>query len=181
MRILCALLLFATGALAAPSKLAASCAPVVHAPGFLAPDGTKVALSDYAAGRPLAVVVVKGHWCKACTDQLQSLSKRLKDLRAAGGDVIALSTEDAGTNRMIMRKHGLHFPVLGEPSAALLERLGFWWPEMGHPLPGLIFLDRCGDVSRRVFGRRPGWSQDDLVIDILRELAKQPAACGYEA
>jgi hypothetical protein len=82
---------------------------------------------------------------------------------------------------MIMRTHGLKFPVLGEPSAALLERLGFWWPEMGHPMPGLIFLDRCGDVNRRVFGRRPGSSQDDIVIDILRELAKQPAACGYEA
>lgn len=163
------------------SKLAESCSTVVHARGFMAPDGTKVALADYAAGRPLAVVVIKGHWCPACTDQLRTLSKKLKQVRATGGDVIALSTEDAGTNEMIMRKHALRFPVLGEPSAALLERLGFWWPEMGHPTPGLIFLDRCGDVTRRVFGRRPGWSQDEIIIDVLRELAKQPATCGFDA
>lgn len=180
MRFLCTLFL-ASAAMAAPSKLAESCAPVVRAAGFLAPDGTKVALSDYAAGRPLAVVVVKGHWCKACTDQLSSLSKKLDKVRAAGGDVVGLSTEDAGTNRMIMEKHGLGFPVLGEPSAALLERLGFWWSEMGHPMPGLVFLDRCGNVARRVFGRRPGWSQDDIIIDILLDLAKQPATCGYDA
>ena len=168
-------------AIASPSKLAESCAPVVHAPGFLAPDGTKVALADYAAGRPLAVVVIKGHWCPACTAQLRTLSKRLDEVRATGGDVIGLSTEDAGTNKMIMLKHGLRMPVLGEPSAALLERLGFWWPQMGHPTPGLVFLDRCGDVVKRVFGRRPGWSQDDIVLDVLRQLAEQPTACGFEA
>ena len=166
---------------AGPSALADSCRSVVQAPGFVAPDGSKVALAGYATGRPLAVVVVKGHWCSVCLKQLRSLSRRLSEVRAAGGEVVGLSTEDAGTNAMLMKKHGLRLPILGEPSAALLERLGFWSPKMGHPIPGLVFLDRCGDVVRRRLGRRPGVSQDQLVIETLRELARAPARCAVKA
>jgi peroxiredoxin len=126
-------------------------------------------------------VVIKGQWCDACKSQLRSISARLSEVHDAGGEVVGLSTEDAGTNRMTMRKLGLAFDVLGDPSARLLQRLGMWLPEPGHAMPGVIFLDTCGDVAARVAGRRPGVSQDALILEILRELSRRRRSCGSEA
>ncbi len=133
-------------------------------------------LHRIAAGRPLAVVIIKGFWCSACTDQLQDLSKRLAEVRAAGGAVVGLSTDDPGTNSLFKRKLGLGFPVLGDPSGRLMERLGMWMPSMGHPLPGFIFLPPCGDNVVRIPGRRPGRLQTQAAIKMLHELASQ-ATC----
>lgn len=170
--------LLAPALVLAESPLAESCRPVVQAKGFLAPDGARISLSDLARGRPVAVVVIKGEWCPACRAQLVELSKRISEVNAAGGEVIGLSTEDAGTNRKLARELGLRFDVLGEPEAQLLKRLGYWLPEEGHPMPGLIFLDRCGDVASRFVGRRPGADQTELVIKELRRISRLPSGCG---
>jgi peroxiredoxin len=165
----------------APADRSDGCREVIQDDGFVLPDGEKVSLSHMAQGTPLAVVVIKGHWCPVCTDQLKSLSRRSKEVRRTGGTVVGLSTEDAGTNRMLMEKHGLAFPMLGEPSARLLEHLGFWMPEMGHPMPGLIFLDHCGDFAGAKKGRRPGTSQDRLILETLKDLSRRDYACGPPA
>lgn len=168
-------------ATAGETTLATSCRPVVTSPGFVLPDGERTALSTLAQGRPVAVIVIKGSWCSACRDQLLSLSEMLDEIREAGGDVVGLSTEDAGTNRMIMKDLGLGFPILGEPSARLLERLGMWIRDKGHPMPGVIFLDACGDVAARQLGRRPGVSQDAMILETLRKLAQDGSRCGTES
>ena len=127
-------------------------------------------LRRIAAGRPLAVVVIKGFWCSACTDQLRDLSKRLDEVRRAGGAVVGLSTEDATTNARFARDNGVDFPVLGDPTGRLMERFGMWMPTMGHPLPGLLFLPPCGDKVVRIPGRRPGLLQTGAAIEMLRRL-----------
>ncbi len=131
-------------------------------------------LHRIAAGRPLAVVVIKGFWCSACTDQLQDLSKRLGEVRAAGGAVVGLSTDDPGTNSLFTRKLGLDFPVLGDPSGRLMDRLGMWMPSMGHPLPGFVFLPPCGDKIVRAPGRRPGRLRTEAAIQMLKRLGSDP-------
>lgn len=151
--------------------------PVDGPRDFLAPDGGKISLGDRARGRPLAVVVIKGHWCEACRTQLASLSERIEEIRGSGGEIVALSTEDSGTNRAVMKAMGLRFDLLGEPEARLLEELGFWTRGAEHPVPGLFFLDKCGEVAHRYFGRVPGTSQDELVLSTLRRLAAATARC----
>jgi len=128
-------------------------------------------LRRMAEGRPLAVVVIKGYWCQACVQQLQALSKRLDEVRAVGGAVVALSNEDQGTNAAFKRKLGFDFPVLGDPGGRLLERLGMWMPEMGHPLPGFVFLEPCRPHVIRRPGRIPGRLLTDAVIRTLQQLA----------
>jgi len=154
------------------------CRRVIRDDGFVLPNGARTSLSEAGNGAPLAVVVIKGHWCPVCTDQLESLSQRVREIQRTGGAVVGLSTEDAGTNQMLMDRHELNFPILAEPSARLLEQLGFWLPKMGHPMPGLIFLDHCGDFAGSHRGRRPGTSQDALVLKTLRELAERRYSCG---
>ena len=127
-------------------------------------------LQRLAAGRPLAVVVIKGFWCSACTDQLRDLSKHLDEVRRAGGAVVGLSADDAATNARFTRENGVDFPVLGDPTGRLMERFGMWMPTMGHPLPGLLFLPPCGDKVVRIPGRRPGLLQTGAAIEMLRRL-----------
>ena len=159
-------------------KLAESCRPVVTDAGFVTPTGKKVALSDAVEGRPTALLVIKGYWCPVCQKQLRSTDSLRAKLEAKGAAVMGLSTEDAGTNAMLMKKLGLSYPIYGEPAARLLERLGFWSPKNGHPVPGILFLDRCGDVALRYFGRWPGKGQNDLIERTLDSLLAQPARCG---
>jgi peroxiredoxin len=134
-------------------------------------NGTTTSLKGLAVGRPTAVVVIKGEWCTVCTDQLRSLSNRIRRIRKGGGEVVGLSTEDPGTNRMLMKRLGLSFEILSDPNGRTLEALGLYLPKLGHPMPGLLFLDRCGDVVLKRPGRRPGRSQDALVEKTLRRLA----------
>ena len=159
-------------------KLAASCRPVVADAGFVTPQGKAVALSEAVSGRPTALLVIKGYWCPVCQKQLRSTNALRDKLEAKGATVMGLSTEDAGTNAMLMKKLGLSYPIYGEPSARLLERLGFWSPKNGHPVPGILFLDRCGDVALRYFGRWPGRGQNDLIERTLDALLAAPARCG---
>jgi peroxiredoxin len=161
-----------------PADRDEDCRKVIRDDGFVLPNGARTSLAEAGGGAPLAVVVVKGHWCPVCTDQLESLSNRLREIRRTGGAVVGLSTEDAGTNQMLMDRHELGFPILSEPSARLLEQLGFWMPKMGHPMPGLIFLDHCGDFAGSYRGRRPGTSQDALIVRTLRELSERSYTCG---
>ena len=173
--------LAAAGPPTVPADRSEGCREVIDDDGFVAPDGAKVSLGRMGHGAPLAVVVIKGHWCRVCTDQLESLSHKRREVRRTGGAVVGLSTEDAGTNRMLMDKHGLAFPILGEPSARLLEHLGFWMPKQGHPMPGLIFLDHCGDFAGAHKGRRPGRNQDRFILRTLQELSERDYACGPPA
>ena len=173
--------LSATAPARVPADRSEGCREVLQDDGFVLPDGEKISLSHVARGAPLAVVVIKGHWCPVCTDQLESLSRRDREIRRTGGAVVGLSIEDAGTNRMLMDKHNLAFPILGEPSARLLEHLGFWMPKMGHPMPGVIFLDHCGDFAGAKKGRRPGQSQDRLILETLKDLSRRDYACGPPA
>ncbi|MEC9072985.1 MAG: redoxin domain-containing protein [Myxococcota bacterium] len=162
----------------APADRGDECRKVIRDDGLVRPDGSRTSLAETANGAPLAIVVLKGHWCSVCTDQLESLTRRSREIRRTGGKVVGLSTEDAGTNRMLMDRHELNFPILSEPSARLLEQLGFWMPKMGHPMPGLIFLDHCGDFAGSHRGRRPGKSQDELILRTLRELGDRSYSCG---
>jgi peroxiredoxin len=156
---------------------AAACRPLVQAQGFVDGAGRKVSLAQVGRGRPLAVVVIKGEWCPACRGQLEAVSRRINEVKEAGGAVVGLSTEDPGTNRKLSSELALSFEVLSEPEARLLRQLGFWLADEGHPLPGVLFLDACGDVASVILGRQPGVDHTRQILETLERLARAPAQC----
>lgn len=64
------------------------------APGWTLPDpdGKSRSLRDYH-GRPVIVVFYLGYGCLHCAEQLQMIAKKHDAIRAAGFDVIAVSTD----------------------------------------------------------------------------------------
>lgn len=144
---------------------------------LVTPAGLKIALSDIAPGRPVVVVVMKATWCPVCIGQLARLSERLGDLDALDAAIVGLSGEDAETNRKLMDTTGLRFDVLGEPERSVLLELGFGAPGREYLMPGLLFLDRCGDIAARYTGRRPGSEQASLILQTLERLSKENPEC----
>jgi peroxiredoxin len=91
--------------------------------------------------------------------------------------VVGLSTDDAATNQMFAKKLGLGFQVLGAPDEKVFEQLGLWMPAMGHPLPGVAFIDPCGGKDRVLRGRRPGRDQTDLIVRTLKKMSADATRC----
>ncbi|MEM7245392.1 MAG: redoxin domain-containing protein [Acidobacteriota bacterium] len=140
-------------------------------------EGGTTTLSKLAQdGGPIAVIVIKGAWCRTCVVQIASLKEKIAEVQATGGQVVVLSGDRRRENRQLQRALRLPFPVLGDPHGDLLEPLGMYPDGARHPAPGLIFVDRCGSIDLVRPGRSPSVSQDQLILGELERLAA--SACG---
>ena len=136
------------------------------------PDGDRASLSEIAPTRPTAIVVMKAPWCPVCQRQLKALSQRLDQVQEVGGAVVGLTTADAATNTQLRRKLRLDFPILGDPSKALHEKLNLWLDGQGHAMPAIIFLDEQGDVVKLHRGRYPGQRQSAYILKTLQQISR---------
>jgi len=111
---------------------------------LLGPNGTEVSISQFADGNPLAVIVMKGNWCFACTDELRRLDSLRNHWRQLGVKILALNTESARKNQSHQIEMQSSIPIFSDPDGELLNKIGFYLPERGHPFPGVLFFDACG-------------------------------------
>lgn len=66
-----------------------------YAPEFvlMSAVGEEVALYDILLSGPVVLVWYRGGWCPYCNLQLQQIQQRLADIKALGGQVVAISPE----------------------------------------------------------------------------------------
>jgi peroxiredoxin len=138
-------------------------------------------LGDLVGDRPVAVIVVKATDCPVCAAQVASLARRVDDVRATGGDVVALLAADRADARAWAARTAGPFAVRTVSQPRILDDVGLWMRDARQPLPGVVFLDRCGDVRDVVRGRGPGASQDAVVLETLRRLARERTPCAGRA
>jgi peroxiredoxin len=129
--------------------------------------GEPVALSDIAPGRNVAIVVMKGTWCPVCRAEVDRLVARAHEVWGAGG-FVAVLTDHAPDRNAAYAEHTALWPVLSDHDHDVLSEWGLYRDGMDHPIPGVVFLDRDGQVTRVLRGRYPGREQDDMIIDTLR-------------
>lgn len=55
-------------------------------------NGEEKTLSDYLKEGPLVLTFYRGLWCPYCNLQLASYNERLEDIKAAGGNLVAISS-----------------------------------------------------------------------------------------
>lgn len=130
------------------------------------PDGAPVALAEIAPGKRVAIVVMKGTWCRACTSQLGRLQARAAQLAALDAVVVGLTDATPDDNARTAATLGLELPILSDVDGDALRMFGL--DGLGHPVPGVVFLDRDGRVTDVVPGRHPGQPQEDWIVDRLR-------------
>ncbi len=123
----------AFGQMSAPAKLvsaedAIKTALTVGAemPSFSLKDSTgKTAESrDLLKEGNLVVVFYRGSWCPFCNTYLRSLQKRLTDITAAGGKLVAVSVENPDASMAVAKKNEVLFTVLSDPNLDTARKFG---------------------------------------------------------
>ena len=172
---LCGLGMFSWAAASTTQDVSTAVVDVVR---LIAPNDAPRSLAEIANGKPVAMIVMKGPWCPVCIEQVNRLVQRSGEVQRSGGRVVVLTDLGAEENRALAKEHGWTFMVYGDPSHRLLAEHGLW--REGAPIvyPGLIFLDKCGEVAFVGRGRRPGQIQDPVVLKTLRSLSARHAGCG---
>ncbi len=87
-------------------------------------DGRPVSSAELLARGPLAVSFYRGVWCPYCNMELQALQAALPDIRAAGGQLVAISPQTAPNSRKSMRNNGVEFPILSDPGNQVAAAFG---------------------------------------------------------
>lgn len=143
-------------------------------PSFTLSDATggKVSLDELLADGPVVISFYRGGWCPYCNLELAALQARIEDVRAAGGQLVAISPQTPDASLSTNEKHDLGFPVLSDVGnvvageVGLVHRLtpavkelydgyGFETDVLndGHgdefPLPATFVLDADGEVTWR--------------------------------
>lgn len=94
------------------------------APEFKLPNavGNNVSLYDSLLRGPVVLVWYRGGWCPYCNLQLQHIQKKLGEIQAAGGQVIAITPELPDKTMTTKERHMLEFQVLSDANNSVADR-----------------------------------------------------------
>ena len=86
--------------------------------------GKSVKSKDLLKKGNLVVVFYRGAWCPFCNKYLHTLQQNLTQIRANGGDLVAISVEPADRSMAVAKKNELLFTVLSDPSLTVARKFG---------------------------------------------------------
>ena len=117
-----------------------------HAPGigdempdFLLPDdnGRLIALSEFTAHGPTAVMFHRGHWCPYCRMNIGAVVRARQQIASKGGQVVVIMPENQHYAKMFKLESAAPFPVLTDVDNAYALSLGLaiW---LGPDIPQIL-------------------------------------------
>ncbi|MFI4975242.1 MAG: peroxiredoxin-like family protein [Caulobacterales bacterium] len=100
------------------------------APEFALPNalGKPVLLADLLRRGPLIISFYRGSWCPYCNLELRAYQRILGDIRAAGGDFIAISPQTPDFSLSTAQKNALEFEVLSDSGNRVASAFGIAYP-----------------------------------------------------
>ncbi len=95
-------------------------------PGFALKDafGKEVRSGDLLREGSLVIVFYRGSWCPFCNLYLRNLQKRIGDITAAKGRLVAISVETPDASMAVAKKNELQFTVLSDPNLETARKFG---------------------------------------------------------
>jgi len=158
-----------------------------------------VRLSERWRERPLVIVFMRHFGCAFCREYLIQLSRGYEELRAAGGEVVAIFQYRAQPTVSFCRSRGVPFECLGDPDRTGYRAVGLGRGErkeyfglhvtrmwlraaksgafVGKPQgdiaqrPGTFVVDQGGEVVLAHYNRS---SPDNPAMPALLEALKRP-------
>lgn len=110
-------------------------------------DGTPRSLTTLLRQGPTVVVFYRGGWCPYCNMTLRAYQRRLPDILAVGGQLVAISPQTPDHSLETAEKNALGFPVLSDVGSVAADRFGIAFPlpeplrplytRFGHGLPAI--------------------------------------------
>jgi peroxiredoxin Q/BCP len=125
------------------------------APLFTLPDqdGNKVALKDFL-GEAVVVYFYPADDTPGCTKEACQFNDNLRAFSKLGVHVLGISPDGAEKHTKFRAKYGLKFPLLSDPSKAVMEKYGAWGEKVlyGKKTVGTIrstfLIDSKGKIAR---------------------------------
>jgi peroxiredoxin len=95
-------------------------------PSFTLNDslGKSVNSADLLKQGHLVVVFYRGAWCPFCNAYLHKLQKNLSQIKDNGGNLVAISVENADRSMAVAKKNELNFTVLSDPNLNVARSFG---------------------------------------------------------
>lgn len=95
-------------------------------PSFTLNDslGKPVNSADLLKQGSLVVVFYRGAWCPFCNTYLHKLQKSLPRITENGGQLVAISVENADRSMAVAKKNELNFTVLSDPNLSVAKAFG---------------------------------------------------------
>lgn len=142
-----------------------------NAPDFGLVDqfGARRSLPDTLGDRGLLLVFARSaYWCPYCRNQLAELNIQTHRLRAAGYEIVAITSDPPHRIKEFCDQHDVRYPILSDPTGIAMEAYGVRNEDipptelqgggpMPHPGHFLISTDRrimarefTGDIRHRV-------------------------------
>jgi peroxiredoxin len=96
------------------------------APSFELEDIRKkrVRSEDLLALGPVVLTFFRGRWCPYCMTELEAWQSAYAAVRERGALLVAISPQLVRQNDFTVQRHGLTFPLLSDPGAAVAEQFG---------------------------------------------------------
>jgi peroxiredoxin len=98
-----------------------------QAPAFILEDALThkpVSSADLLALGPVVVNFFRGRWDPYCITELEAWRDLHTELRKKGAILISISPQTTRQNNFTLQQHGLRFPLLADPDAAIAEKFG---------------------------------------------------------
>lgn len=86
--------------------------------------GKTVKSDDLLKQGNLVVVFYRGAWCPFCNTYLRSLQKNISDIKANGGNLVAISVENPDNSMKVSDKNKLDFSVLSDTNLDVARTFG---------------------------------------------------------
>ena len=99
-------------------------------PAFSLPDVKRglISSSELLKKGPLIVTFYRGGWCPYCNLQLHDLQLHLKEIRATGAELVAISPEKPDQTAATIKKNELDFYVLSDTDGKVSKQFGLNYP-----------------------------------------------------
>jgi peroxiredoxin len=98
-----------------------------QAPAFTLEDAhthKPVNSTDLLALGPLVVNFFRGRWDPYCVTELEAWRDLHPQLRERGALLVAISPQTTRQNDFTLQQHGINYPLLSDPGAAIAEKFG---------------------------------------------------------
>jgi peroxiredoxin len=145
------------------------------APGWTLRDAhdSDHSLGDYR-GKPVVALFFLGNGCLHCAKQLQTFGEAADEFRAAGMEIIAISSDDAeGLKRSIANYQGgeIPFPLVADNTLDIFKSYRCFDDFEQQPLHGTFFIDGAGFVRWQDVGPEPFMDSKFLLTEARRLLS----------
>ncbi len=166
----------------APASKSAAPSAAALAVGKKAPDfsltstsGETISLSDYIGRKSVVLYFYPKDMTPGCTIEACNFRDRSDEIEDLGAVVLGVSPDSVASHGKFTEKHGLNFPLLADPGAALAKKYDVWKEKnlYGKKSMGIerttFLIDKEGKIAS-VWRRVNVEGHDDQVIDAIQEL-----------